>query len=139
MTSIIRRIITSIKAPKPAAPYNQAIVVDNFVFLSGVLGMDKDTMKLVEGGIRAETRQALKNIGYILEAAGSSYENVIKNTVMLNDIKDYGTVNDIYKEFFKKDFPARSCYQVGKLPLGANIEIEVIAVAGNAKTIQLKL
>lgn len=73
-------------------------MVNNLVFLSGVLGMDKDTLKLVDGGIKAEAKQALKNIGYILEAAGSSYENVIKNTVMLNDINDFGAVNEVYKE-----------------------------------------
>lgn len=73
-------------------------MVNNLVFLSGVLGMDKDTLKLVDGGIKTEAKQALKNIGYILEAAGSSYENVIKNTVMLNDINDFGAVNEVYKE-----------------------------------------
>ncbi|KAJ8924545.1 hypothetical protein NQ315_000693 [Exocentrus adspersus] len=117
---------------------SQAVVVDNLVFLSGVLGMDTN-MKLVEGGTAAEARQALKNIGHILEAAGSSYKNVIKNTVMLNDIKDFAAVNEVYKEFFKKDFPARSCYQVGKLPLEANVEIEVIAIVGNARTVESKL
>lgn len=78
--------------------YSQAIVVDQTVYLSGVVGLDKDTMKLVEGGAAAEARQALQHIGRILEAAGSSYDKVIKTTIYLNDIKDYTAVNEVYKE-----------------------------------------
>lgn len=126
--SLVRKVILAAKAPKPAkgSPYNQAVSFNNIVFLSGVLGVDEN-MKLVPGGACNEARQALKSIGHILEAAGTSYENVIKSTIMLNDIKDFGVVNDVYKEFFCKDFPARSTFQIGKLPMGANVEIEVIA------------
>ncbi|CAH1968267.1 unnamed protein product [Acanthoscelides obtectus] len=133
MASLIRKIISSSKAPGPVAgaPYNQAIVFNNIVFCSGVLGVDKDSNKLVDGGAEAQAVQALKNIGHILEASGSSYNNVIKSTIMLRDINDFGTVNEVYRKFFTKEFPARSTFQVGKLPLDAAVEIEVIAAVGN--------
>ncbi|CAH1155620.1 unnamed protein product [Phaedon cochleariae] len=140
MASLLRKVITSLKSPAPVggAPYNQAIVFNDVVYLSGVLGMDIKSNKLVEGGAAAEAKQSLKNIGHILEAAGSSYTNVIKSTIMLRDIEDFGTVNEVYKQFFKKDFPARSTYQVGKLPLNAAVEIEVIAAIGDVKTVTSK-
>ncbi|KAG5679026.1 hypothetical protein PVAND_008628 [Polypedilum vanderplanki] len=133
-STIIKKIISTSMAPRPAAPYNQAIVVDRTVYLSGVLGIDKDTGKLVEGGAIKETVMALQNIKNILAAAGSKIENVIKCTVLLNDINDFAGVNAEYVKVFTSDYPARTCYQVGKLPLGANIEIEVIAVVGDCKT-----
>ncbi|XP_076274148.1 2-iminobutanoate/2-iminopropanoate deaminase-like [Rhynchophorus ferrugineus] len=132
MASLVRKIISTAKAPRPAkgSPYNQAVSFNNTVYLSGVLGVDQN-LKIVQGGVGAEARQALESIGHILEAAGSCYKNVIKCNIMLNDINDFSTVNDVYKEFFCEDFPARSTYQVGKLPMGANVEIEVIAAATN--------
>ncbi|CAH0547507.1 unnamed protein product [Brassicogethes aeneus] len=130
-----KRIIKTNKAPMPIAPYNQAVVLDNTIYVSGCLGIDKDTMKLVEGGAAEECRQALRNLGHILEAADSKYENVVKTTVFLNDIADFQAVNEVYKEFFCKDFPARSAFQVGKLPMNASVEIEVVAAAGKLKVI----
>lgn len=96
MATIVRRIISTAKAPRPAAPYNQAIVVDRTVYLSGVLGIDKDTGKLVSGGAVGEAVKALENMQNILAAAGSKVENVIKCTVLLNDIGDFGAVNQEY-------------------------------------------
>ncbi|KRT83656.1 hypothetical protein AMK59_3531 [Oryctes borbonicus] len=139
MSSVVRRIIATSKAPRPVAPYNQAVVLDKTVYVSGVLGLNKDTMKLVDGGAAAEARQALQHLGHILEAAGSSYANVVKTNIFLNDINDFSSVNEAYKECFKKDFPARSTFQVGKLPMGANVEIEVIAASGDVKTVPAKL
>ncbi|XP_044736325.1 rutC family protein UK114 [Chrysoperla carnea] len=133
--TILRKIISTALAPKPIAPYNQAIVADRTVYVSGCLGVDKDTGKLVGGGIQSEARQALKNLGHVLDAAGSSYEKVVKTSLFLNDINDFSAVNEVYKEFFKKDFPARSAYQVGKLPAGANVEIEVVALSGDVETV----
>ncbi|ENN71826.1 hypothetical protein YQE_11560, partial [Dendroctonus ponderosae] len=123
--SLVRKVIMAAKAPKPAAgsPYNQAVSFNNIVFLSGVLGVDEN-MKLVPGGVCPQARQALTTIGHILEEAGTSYENIIKSTIMLDDINDFSGVNEVYKEFFCKDFPARSTFQVGKLPMGASVEIE---------------
>lgn len=93
---IIRTIISTAKAPRSASPYNQAIVVNRTVYLSGVLGIDKDTGKLVTGGAVPEAAKALENIQNILSAAGSKVENVVKCTVLLNDIADFGKVNEEY-------------------------------------------
>ncbi|XP_069702083.1 2-iminobutanoate/2-iminopropanoate deaminase [Periplaneta americana] len=127
---VFRRIISTELAPKPVAPYNQAVVVDNTVYLSGVLGMDPKTNKLVEGGTVAEAKQAFINLKNILEASNSCYGNVVKSTVLLADMSDFGGINEIYKQYFKEPYPARTAYQVGKLPLDAKIEIEVIAKIG---------
>ncbi|XP_015518128.1 2-iminobutanoate/2-iminopropanoate deaminase isoform X1 [Neodiprion pinetum] len=132
---IIRKIISTTRAPKSAGPYNQAVLVDRTVYLSGVLGLDKDSGKLVDGGAAGEARQALVNMGCILKEAGSDFEKVIKTTILLNSIDDFSAVNEVYKEFFTKDYPARSTFQVGKLPLGAKVEIEAIALTGEVKTV----
>ncbi|XP_022920865.2 rutC family protein UK114-like [Onthophagus taurus] len=135
MSKVIRKIICTAAAPKPAGPYNQAVILDKTVYVSGVLGMNKDTMKLVEGGAGPEARQALKSLGFILEAAGSSLNKVAKTHIFLNNINDFAAVNEVYKEFFKSDFPARSTFQVGKLPAGASVEIEVVAGVGDVVTV----
>ncbi|KAL7050595.1 hypothetical protein ACKWTF_004139 [Chironomus riparius] len=131
MASIIKKIITTAKAPLPVGPYSQAVVVDRTVYLSGALGTDPATGKLVEGGAIPEAAKALENIIVLLASAGSKIDNVIKCTVLLNDMADFAGVNLEYKKVFTKDLPARTCVQVGKLPLGANVEIEVIAVVGD--------
>ncbi|XP_053978762.1 2-iminobutanoate/2-iminopropanoate deaminase [Hylaeus volcanicus] len=134
---IVRRIISSSLAPKPVGPYNQAVLADRTLYLSGVLGMDPKSQRLVEGGAVAEARQALTNMGHILKEAGSDYNKVVKTTILLNNINDFSGINEVYKEFFKENFPARSTYQVGKLPMGALIEIEAIAVTGEVETISM--
>ncbi|KAK4877288.1 hypothetical protein RN001_009794 [Aquatica leii] len=139
MANLIRQLVTTEKAPKPVAPYSQAVIWDRTLYVSGVLGLDRDSMKMVAGGVVAETRQALINLGHILEAADSGYEKVIKTTILLEDISDFAAVNEIYKEFFPIDFPARTAYQVGNLPLNAKVEIEVIAGIGDVSTIHLKV
>ncbi|KAB0796931.1 hypothetical protein PPYR_10992 [Photinus pyralis] len=135
MAHLIRKLISTPKAPRPVAPYNQAVVWDRTVYVSGCLGLDKDTMKMVSGGIKQETRQALVNLGHVLEAADSGYDKVIKVTVLMKDIKDFGTINEIYKEFFTENYPARTAYEVGNLPLNALVEIEVVAATGEVKTV----
>ncbi|CAL7943671.1 unnamed protein product [Xylocopa violacea] len=131
----IRKIISSSLGPKPVGPYNQAVLVDRTLYLSGVLGVDIKTGKLVEGGTVAQARQALINMGHVLKEAGSDYNKVIKTTIFLQNINDFAGVNEIYKEFFKEPYPARSTLEVGKLPMGAQFEIEAIAVAGEVETI----
>ncbi|XP_039286989.1 2-iminobutanoate/2-iminopropanoate deaminase isoform X2 [Nilaparvata lugens] len=128
MSKLIRKIITAAKAPKPVGPYNQAVQVGNTIYVSGVLGIDVNTSKLVAGGAPAEANQALKNLGEILAAADSSYKNVVKTTIFLADIGDFSAVNETYKQC--DPYPARSTFQVGKLPMEARVEIEVIAVSG---------
>ena len=113
---------------KPLAPYSPGIRVGPFVYTAGQVGLDPATGELVQGGVQAETRQALNNLRKILEAAGSDLAHVIKTTVFLNDINDYGPMNEVYGEFFTNDPPARSALEVGKLPIGAQVEIEAVAV-----------
>jgi 2-iminobutanoate/2-iminopropanoate deaminase len=115
---------------KPLGPYTPGIDVGNLVFLSGQIGISPATGKLIEGGVEAEARQAMENLGGVLKEAGLGYENVVKTTIFLADIDDYGTVNKIYASFFTGDSPppARSTLQVAAIPAGARIEIDFIAV-----------
>jgi len=134
MTStIVKKIISTDQCPRPVGPYNQAVIIDRMLYLSGVVGLDKDTGTLVPGGVIAETRKTLENIQNLLRVAGSSIDNVIKCTVLLNSIDDFSVVNQEYSKVFTKDFPARTCYQAGNLPIGALIEIEVIAITGDVR------
>ena len=122
-----KKIVVSERAPRAIGPYSAGVIIDGLIFTSGQLGIDPDTGELVEGGIEAETRQALINLNHVLEAGGSNMESVIKTTVYLNDINEFGRMNGIYKEFFSSDFPARSAFQVVALPKGGSVEIEAIA------------
>uniref|UniRef100_D3TNY9 Putative translation initiation inhibitor UK114/IBM1 n=1 Tax=Glossina morsitans morsitans TaxID=37546 RepID=D3TNY9_GLOMM len=135
MASLIRKLISTGNAARVIAPYNQAVVADRTVYVSGCLGMDKTTMQLVPGGAAAQTEMALKNLEAILIAAGSGIDKVVKNSVFLKDLNDFGEVNEAYKKVFCKDFPARSCFQVAKLPMDALVEIECIALTGDVKTV----
>jgi len=112
---------------KPLAPYSPAIKIGQFVFTSGQIGIDPDTGKLVPGGVKAETRQALKNLKSVLMAAGTSLENTVKVTVYIKDIQDYSLVNEVYGEFFMEAPPARSIIQ-GKLPASAYVEFDAVAI-----------
>ncbi|XP_055075935.1 2-iminobutanoate/2-iminopropanoate deaminase isoform X2 [Paramisgurnus dabryanus] len=130
MSAIIRKIIHTAAAPGAIGPYSQAVVVDRTMYISGQLGMDVLSGQLVAGGVQAQAKQALINMGEILKAAGCGYENVVKTTVLLADINDFNNVNEVYKQFFTCNFPARAAYQVSALPRGGLVEIEAIAVLG---------
>ncbi|KAA0710498.1 2-iminobutanoate/2-iminopropanoate deaminase [Triplophysa tibetana] len=130
MSAIIRKIIHTTSAPGAIGPYSQAVVVDRTMYISGQLGMDVPSMQLVTGGVEAQTKQALINMGEILKAAGCGYENVVKTTVLLADMNDFNSVNDVYKQFFSRNFPARAAYQVAALPRNGLVEIEAVAVLG---------
>ncbi|XGW04976.1 hypothetical protein V3C99_015843 [Haemonchus contortus] len=134
MAQVKRQIIHSANAPGAVGPYSQAVRVDNTIYISGSLGLDPKSGDLKQG-IKEQTHQSLKNIGEILKAAGVGYGNVVKTTVLLADINDFTTVNDIYKEYFTAKFPARAAYQVAALPKKALVEIEAIAVASEIKDI----
>jgi len=121
-----KEIIKSEKAPKALGPYSVANRIGNLVFAAGQLGLDPQTNELVTGGIESETRQALTNLRHVLEAAGSSLNQVVKTTVFLRDINDFSAMNGVYAEFFRDQFPARSTVQVAALPKGAAVEIEVV-------------
>ncbi len=121
-----KQVVVAENAPKPLGPYSAGTHFGNLVFTAGQLGLEPQTNELVPGGIEAETRQALKNVQSILEAAGSSMDLVLKTTVFLRDMNDFTRMNGVYAEFFTKGFPARSTVQV-VLPRGAAVEIEAIA------------
>jgi 2-iminobutanoate/2-iminopropanoate deaminase len=122
-----RQVAVADKAPKPIGPYSVAIVHGDLVFASGMLGLDPKTGEFAPGGIEAETRQSLKNLAAILEAAGSSMSLVLKTTVFLRDMADFARMNAVYAEYFRDEPPARSAVQVAALPKGAAVEIEAIA------------
>jgi 2-iminobutanoate/2-iminopropanoate deaminase len=124
-----REVIVTENAPGAVGPYSQAIHAGDLVFTAGQLGFDPATGKLVEGGIREQTRQVLKNIAAVLEAAGSSLDKVVKTTVFIEDMGDFGAMNEVYGEFFTSEPPARSTVEAG-LALGALVEIDAIAVVG---------
>ena len=129
MSKIIKKLVLSTpRAPQAIGPLSQAILVDKTIYVSGQLGMRADTMKLVEGGVAKEARQALFNIGHILQLVDCTYDHVVKTTVLLEDINDYEAVNMEYEEFFKGQKPARSAFQVAALPRGGKVEIEAVAV-----------
>lgn len=115
------------KAPAALGPYSQAIKANNFLFVSGVLGLIPETGKFVSDSIEEQTEQVLKNMGEILEASGAHYSSVVKTTIMLADLNDFKKVNEVYSKYFSAPAPARSTYQVAALPMEARIEIECIA------------
>lgn len=123
-------MVNTTAAPAAIGPYSQSVVVDRTMYISGQLGMDVASGQLVDGGVKAQTKQALVNMGEILKAAGCDYTNVVKTTVLLADINDFNGVNEIYKTFFTSNFPARAAYQVAALPRGGLVEIEAVAVLG---------
>jgi 2-iminobutanoate/2-iminopropanoate deaminase len=125
----VKQRIQTDHAPAAIGPYSQAIKIDNVVYTAGQVGLDPATGKLVEGGIREQTRRALTNISGVLEAAGTSLDNVVKATVFLSDMANFAPMNEVYKEFFgSTEPPARSTVQVAGLPLGALVEIDCVAI-----------
>ena len=115
-------------APGAIGPYSQAIKAGGFVFLSGQVGFDPQTGQFVPGGIAEQTEQVFKNLSAVLEAAGSSLNHVVKTTVFLADMKEFGAMNEVYARFFPEEPPARSTVAAAGLPRDARVEIEVIAL-----------
>lgn len=122
------KFISTDKAPAAVGPYSQGIRAENIIFTSGQLPIDPNTGELSKGDIKKETRLCLENIKAILEAEGATIENIVKVTVFVTDIYNFGMINEVYEEFFNGHKPARSLVQVVQLPKGADIEIEAIAV-----------
>lgn len=133
MTSTGRQRLIADKAPKPIGPYSVGMRSGDLVFTAGMMGLDPLTGKIVEGGIEAETRQALANLANILEAGGSSMSLVLKTTVFLQDMGEFSKMNSIYAEFFPAEPPARTTVQVAGLPMGARVEIEAVAAIGQGR------
>ncbi len=123
-----RRAISTENAPKAIGPYSQAIRSGDFIFCAGQAALDPSTGRLIEGGIQEQTRRVLQNLDAVLQAAGSSLSRVVKTTVFLANMDDFKAMNGVYAEFFTAAPPARSTVQVSRLPAGAIVEIEAIAV-----------
>lgn len=122
----MREVINSSNAPKAIGPYVQAIANGNLLFMSGQLGINPEKGALEEG-IEAQTHQVMKNIQAILKEKNATVENIVKTTIFLDSLDDFTTVNGIYESYLNGAFPARSCFEISKLPLGGLIEIECIA------------
>ena len=123
-----KEIISTKKAAAPVGPYSQGIRIGDFVFVAGEKGIDPEKGSIVEGGIKAQTRQTLENIKFILEEAGASMMNVVRAVVYLDDLDNFEAMNQVYKEYFPQNPPVRTCVEVSRIPTNANVEIEVIAV-----------
>ena len=121
------KVLHTDKAPAAVGPYSQAVQIGDLIFTSGQLALVPETGELVNDDIQLATRRSLDNIKAILENAGSSLEKVVKATIFLDDMDNFGKVNEVYGEYFSIHKPARSCVQVARLPKDAKIEIEVIA------------
>lgn len=128
MAVVKKETITEVEnAPKAVGPYSLAVKTGNLVFTAGQLGLDAKTGTLVEGGIQGQTEKALQNVSAVLKAAGSDISQVVKTTVFLKNMNDFGAMNEIYARFFGENPPARSAVEVAALPKGGLVEIEVIA------------
>lgn len=123
----MKRIIQTEKAPKAIGPYSQAVEINGTLYVAGQVPLNPVTMKVVEGGIKEQTEQVLKNIGAILEAAGYTFSDVVKSTCLLSDMGNFASMNEVYGKFYTENQPARVAFAVKDLPLGALIEIETIA------------
>lgn len=122
-----KEILNSPKAPAAIGPYSQGIKSGETVYVSGQLPIDAEVGEITGKNIKEQTTQSLKNVQYVLAENNMDLSNVVKTTVLLNDIKDFAEMNEVYAEFFSETFPARATYQVAALPSGALVEIEVIA------------
>lgn len=121
----MRHTIYSKEAPEPIGPYTQAVQYGNTIFLSGQIGIDRSG-EFVSEDVVQQTKQAMKNIGFVLKEAGLSYENIIKTSIFLKDMNDFPKVNDAYASYFQDQFPARETVEVSRLPKDAKVEISVV-------------
>ena len=128
LTPFSREVISTSSAPEAIGPYSQAIKVGNMLFVSGQIGIDPESKKIVEGGIEAETRQVINNLRFILEVAGFSLADVVQVQVFLADISEYKQMNKVYASFFQDSPPARTTIQATRIPKDARVEISLIAV-----------
>lgn len=124
-----KEVIKTDKAPAPIGPYNQAIKTGDLLFISGQIAIDPSTNELLEGDIKQETNQVMKNLQAILEEGGCGFSNVVKTTIFLSDMSLFPTVNEVYGSYFESDFPARETVAVKGLPKGVNVEISMIAAS----------
>jgi 2-iminobutanoate/2-iminopropanoate deaminase len=124
---VSKQIVLTAQAPAPIGPYSQAVRCGNLLFLSGQIPLDPATGQIVEGGVAVQTERVLRNLAAVLESAGASLAQVLKTTVYLKDLADFGAMNEVYGRFFGANPPARSTLQAARLPRDASIEIDLIA------------
>jgi len=124
----MKKEVRTDKAPKAIGPYSQAIAAHGFVFASGQIPLDPDSGEIVAGGIEEQTRQVLRNLSAVLQAASSSLSEAVKVTVFLQDMNDFNRMNAVYQEFFPAPYPARAAVQVARLPRDVLVEIEAVAL-----------
>ena len=129
----MKKIISTDEAPGAIGPYSQAVRRGSLLFCSGQIPLDPKSGEIVSGDIATQTRRVLDNIAAVLRAEGLTFDNVVKTTIFLTDLRDFQTVNEVYSSYFKEQPPARSTVQVSALPKGAKVEIEVIAAAEEAE------
>ena len=125
-----REIVTTDKAPRAIGPYSQAVRAGAFVFLSGQIPLNPISGELVAGDVRVQTERVIRNLKAVLEAAGSSLDNVVKTTVFLKDMNDFAAMNEVYTQYFGKTAPARATVQAARLPKDVSVEIDAIAICG---------
>jgi 2-iminobutanoate/2-iminopropanoate deaminase len=123
-----KQIINTKQAPAPIGPYNQAVLVNNTLFISGQICLDPATGNLMNRDIEDETHQVMQNLRSILQEAGMNFGNVVKTTIFITDMHQFGAINSVYGKFFESDFPARETVQVSALPKFVNVEISMIAM-----------
>lgn len=124
----MKKVINTKKAPAAVGPYSQAVEANGTLYISGQIALDPETGKIVEGGIKEQTRQVMENIRAILDEAGYYLKDVVKSTCLLSDISNFAAMNEIYRKYYLENPPARAAFAVKDLPLGALVEIETIAV-----------
>ena len=122
------QVIHTDNAPKAIGPYSQAVKAGNMLFVSGQVPFEPETMEIVEGDVKAQTAQSLKNVQAILAEAGLDFSHVVKSTVFIKDMNEFAQINEVYAEFFGENKPARACVEVARLPKDVKVEIEVIAI-----------
>lgn len=125
----MKKIITTLNAPAPIGPYNQAVLVNDTLYLSGQIGLNPHSMELVEGGVKKEAEQVMENLKSVLEAAEMNFDHVVKSSIFLSDMADFGQVNEVYGSYFNNETaPARETIAVKTLPKNVRVEISMIAI-----------
>ena len=126
-----KKIVFTDKAPGVVGPYSQGVKAGNFLFTAGQIALSPATGKMVAGTVKEETEQVMQNLQAVLEAAGTNFDNVVKSTVLLSDMAFFAEMNEVYGRYMGSNPPARTTYQPGVLPLGAKVEIEMIAIVND--------
>lgn len=133
----LKNVIATDGAPAAIGPYSQAIKVGNIIFTSGQIPIDPANGQVVEGGVAEQTARVMANLQAVLSAAGASLDDVVKTTLYIKDMNDFGVINEVYSCYFAKEPPARSCVEVARLPKNVLVEIEAVAVvAGDKQTLE---